>query len=531
MSNLNVTMKPKVRNEYVWELKKADGTVKTYTGHNAVLNNYYSYIIANNAAPNLTHLSVGSGTTPVDLTQTALANRRATYAATVSNNSNVYPVERTLTVVLEEGVLTGSITEVGLTTGNITTVYTRSLITDSEDNPIEIIKEANDILTITVKVYYEFDSDSLPSYATWLDSVGAAINLRNGAAILPTTIRYYTTRLSESALNVFEGNRLLKASLIAGLTQTTNSGTLVKDTVNGVLQLTGAKMLANDYNGIMSRPEWMCRVIGNSYFVLDIASSGLFTPFIHEGLQLGVGDGETAGFNIPLCYFDEDDVLQILVDGVAVDPSEYVLNAHNAEVSMRQLPSADFTKLYDYEYSGDNAICVGYPFSSVTAFTTARWESFTESTLYYDFGQPVNVSHMFYKTLPRYTDVGYRYIGFDQVSLKAYNEVTEEWEEVYNRTTNNDDFNFETTLVKYALPSPVTASKFALKARIANGGGNMVHTVPDPPLGFGLDQKSVVFLEPPAAGAVITANVRSKAPIKNANFNLQVAIQAQYTKG
>lgn len=503
---IKVNTKVNVRNEYELTLKKPDGSEVVYKSHNMVLDNYYDYIITNNAAPSLSVIRIGQGTGAVDASQTTLGNLRASYSASTTDQTTAVPVSRVLTYTIPEGTLTGNISEIGLTNSTSgTTVYTRSLVQDAEGNPIVIDKGALDILTVRVTVYYTFEGTAEYPYVVYVNKINASAALMQGGKILDTRIFFFTCRINEYIAN--------NLGDLTNLAQISTSTTRVSDLPNKTIRANGSVILAADGNGSMTVPEWAARMIGNSKFMIDVEDSGVFTPYVYNNLPVGTGDGITTAFDMPLVFYYPEDV-EIFVDGVLLDPSEYTVISQSISRSLRTLPSADLTKVFEASSVGA-LVAVGTGGDAVNMLQAGL------NYVCYDFEEPILVTHFFLKTLPKVGISGGPWA--EQVYLfKSDNGI--DWEQIYYNALGQ----INTTLNVYDLPTPATARYYKIQW---NQTFTTQSTGYDPNIAFGQNIKSITFNTPPADGLPIVAKVTSRVPIKNSNFQLGASIQMKFERG
>lgn len=510
---ININTKTKVKNVYELSLQKPDGTVQKYVSHNMVLDNYFTYLISNNAAPDLNVIRVGQGTGAVDASQVSLGSTRGSYTATVTNNSSAVPVTRVLSYTIPEGTLTGNISEIGLSnTTSGTVVYTRSLVQDAEGNPIVIDKGALDILTIRVTVYYEMVGEDLPEFIIFRP-LQASRDLMLGKAVLDTNIYFFTTKVNDYVANSIDD--------LTSLEQVAKAGSIVSDVENRTIRINGPIMLAAQDNGSMEYPEWAAVMIGNTKFMIDVENSGMFTPYVYNNLPLGTGDGITTAFDIPLTYFHAEDV-EVKIDGVIQDTEDYVVAPQSIRRSLRSLPSADMSKVMaisPVECKTIIPVCTG---GAGPSFNTGI------KTIDYDFGEPITISHIYSKCLPHTQGTTDTRRVYAQRARLSISEDGENWTEVVDQTEMSNSTMFS----KYALPTPVTSRYVRFVVTYASWAfGSTYSTTVDPLVGFGNDVLSVTFTSPPPSGSVLTAKVTSRVPIKNSNFQLGASIQMKFERG
>jgi hypothetical protein len=512
---ININAKVGVKNTYEFTLKKQDGSENTYVSHNMVLDNYFTYLLTNNAAPSFSVIRLGQGTGAVSASQTALGSLRASYTATATDDATGKPAVRVLQYTIPEGTLTGNISEIGLTNNaSGSTVFTRALVQDAEGNPIVIEKGALDILTIMVTVYYEFTYDVDEDFFIVIDEVYMSGVLMTGGSnsILTNTASYFTSVIGPGISNRTNASRLR---------QTYTDSSIVVDVPNKTIRANGAVITAANGNGSMATPEWAARGIGTLAWMIDVEKSGLFTPYQYNNLSLGVGDGVETAFDIPLVFFRAEDV-QVTIDGVLQDPETYVVEPQSLRRSLRAAPSAQ----------ADCCTFINYPsvisclFSSGTCYDSLGGsESAVVREARYDFIEPITVTHMFGKNDPYPSGTNAARPNPNNINLYSSDNGTD-WTLVFNRTASIGTQNF----LVMPLSDPVTARYFRL-TYIVNSQNSAWALCYDPILAFGRDVKSITFNTPPVSGAVLVAKVLSRVPIKNSNFQLGSSVQMRFERG
>ncbi len=508
-----------VKNTYELTLIKPDGSKKKYVSHNMVLDNYFTYLITNNAAPNLSVIRVGQGTTAPALTDVALGSLRGSYSATVTNTTTSIPTNRVLSYTLAEGVLTGNISEIGLSNSTSgTVVYTKSLVQDAEGNPIVVVKDALDILTIRVTVYYSWQFVTTPAYVTAVNPLTMCQRVQAGSTLLTSNNYYGAILLPEATLQSAEG-------VADTICPKSNSGSISVSTANSTIKATSSTLLAANY--AWQNPEWIMRTIMVSGFVIDVEASGLFTPYQHNNLAIGTGDGTTTEFDIPLMHYDASSA-EIYVDNVLQSSGVTVINKNLAK-SMHTLPSADPTKIYEVNGASNlfrGALPVLGPFKWIEA------DYASDRDIKYDFGSNISVTHVFHKNRPPqyyHNNATYPDCLFTLVvsRIRLYSSSDGE---TWNLATDITGISPSATYTAVAIGSTITARYFRLILTMTytnNGGfsGTKSGFTCDCIAGFGTNTKSITFDTAPANGAVITAKCQTPIPYKSLDFQLSTAVQ------
>ncbi|WP_024602933.1 hypothetical protein [Pseudoalteromonas sp. TB41] len=129
---------------------------------NMLLDGFFERFASGDLSPSSWYMFVGSGTTPVDATQTQLVSQVGSYeqiSATSNDNvkvGNDYIASSTGIAEWSIGAIVGNISEVGARLGTLigSTVDSRALIVDSQGNPTTITVTAEDKLVISYTLKY-----------------------------------------------------------------------------------------------------------------------------------------------------------------------------------------------------------------------------------------------------------------------------------------------------------------------------------------------------------------------------------------
>lgn len=523
---IKINTKVDVKNKYELLLIKPSGFVEKYESHNLVLDNYYNYIVSNNAAPKLTVIRVGGGSEPVTANQTTLDSLRGSYSATTTDTESV-PATRVLSYTIPEGTLTGDVAEIGLSASTSgTTVYTRSLVQDAAGKAIVIEKGPLDILVIKVTVYYTFSGDALPNYIKWINPVGACTALMKGEtnSIVPSYIHYYNTLFNDYCASKNANTLYFHRT----------SGTITKDVPTKTIRIEGDIILAGSDNGQDLGECWIAKSIGNNFIAIDIEKSGLFDPYVYNNLEIGVGDGVATEFDIPLPWYNPEDV-KLKVNGVFVDEEGYQVfpPTPSASRSLSVAPSSDCTKIVFVK--GSDSYGTSKDLESLfILFKPYTWRfnganSPTGNvTVEYDFGEQIEISHVFLRNIPPtpvYSDNFRAYVKSATIDVSNDGE---QWEEVYN----GSGFSSGTYFSAIALPSIIVSRyvKLYFDMSYVSTSGTNSGTVYGACFAFGMYRKSIKFDNPPDLGDVITAQVIQRIPIKNSDFQLGASIQLKFER-
>ncbi|MBE0418560.1 hypothetical protein EI165_00300 [Pseudoalteromonas nigrifaciens] len=159
---MNIQTGGKVSGVYGIKVLRNAGTDKEHLedfgeSPNMLLDGFFDRFAKGNLGSSTWYMFVGSGTTPVEATQTQLVSQVGNYdSLTASANDNVksgndYIASSTGTAEWAIGAIVGNISEVGVKLGTIigSTVDSRALIVDSQGDPTTITVTSEDKLEIS----------------------------------------------------------------------------------------------------------------------------------------------------------------------------------------------------------------------------------------------------------------------------------------------------------------------------------------------------------------------------------------------
>ena len=164
---MNIQTGGKVSGVYGIKVLRNAGTDKEHLedfgeSPNMLLDGFFERFASGDLRPSRWNMFVGSGTTPVDATQTQLVSQIGSYEQmNVTKNDNVkvgsdYIVSSTGVAEWDIGDIIGNISEVGVKIGPTigSTVDSRALIVDSQGNPTTITVTSEDKLVISYTLKY-----------------------------------------------------------------------------------------------------------------------------------------------------------------------------------------------------------------------------------------------------------------------------------------------------------------------------------------------------------------------------------------
>lgn len=175
-----------VKGSYELEIVRGDGSNEQYAFDNLLLNSYVTrWSSSANSLGNAWYCHVGSGTTPVTVTDTQLAGYIATCSTSgaTSNGSGVtnykdgadYWTEKVHTFTFTVGQVVGTVAEVGISPDlSHTTITSRALIKDTSNNPITLTLTVNDQLVVRYRLRYRIPTTQVSSIHT-IDGVSTTV--------------------------------------------------------------------------------------------------------------------------------------------------------------------------------------------------------------------------------------------------------------------------------------------------------------------------------------------------------------------
>lgn len=169
---------------YTVEVLDENGIVKRKSApsNNLILQTGYANMFADTGAI-MSRLWVGTGSTPVSVTDAGLASPLTSTTSTesggsgaVDNASGFYVWGRTV-YVFNTGAVVGNITEVGLSTNSSPYIFgSRALLRDSNGNPTAITVLSDEILRVTVELRWYPDTSESVSTLNLVDGSGAVVS-------------------------------------------------------------------------------------------------------------------------------------------------------------------------------------------------------------------------------------------------------------------------------------------------------------------------------------------------------------------
>lgn len=499
---LNIKSKVGLHNEFDIEVKDIrTGEIRQRgKAYNILLDNIYNRLC--NRQIFFDKISFGRGTGVTDSTRTTLFNQIDSLSNTKVEEirdiiNNIYYVKKKVTL-LPAQYIGETITEVGITSSlSGDKMSSHALIQDSEGNTISVTKTAYDEVTIYATVYFQlYDNGNIK----WS-------NLPNGNSLL--NYLFGISLPSTVAIQVGQ-SRLLSTdnSILSQLTS--KNGSYEVDVANKKLK-SNVTFETTEGNGDIFE-------IGLDKILRSrLPVSGIWDGYNVVNEAVGTGDGINKSFNLKQNYVDVDTAV-IKVDGLPmVRDVDYRLSPHkkNKKISFADLVSNDLINSnYPEDYT-ENDIYKIFDGNVNTHYRSNNivfpwWVSFDfEKTTYY------NIGSMEFRG--GYTANYSAFTATIQVSTNAV-----DWLDIGQITTT------PTTSVQEVI-FPIINVPFryiriyATSSTTGNIGISEITWI--------IKGDQLIFTNPPAETAIITADYSIDHIPKDANHVLDVGFEIQWGEG
>ena len=537
---MNTKVGMSIHNEFKFKVVDAKtGEVKQEAiSHNMVLNGFFTNICQAYVSDRyIRKFWIGQGTGTLDPTRTKLFTYLFNKAVTAGDsaildeglNRKIY------TVTLTELESVGLISEIGLGDNGSTSsyrIFTHSLITDSEGNPITINKTNADILYITATVWskitsppestlkfiraFAFSEDSI--YSTDVTdanakpgAVAATYNIcplinasltadsltkSSAPAYISALTKPLHTQGAGTGLETYTTATNLTALGAVGMTKTSISNTVVRCTTSQVLSTSG-----NPGEGSVLIKSILIGQIG----LVTFPNHDVYPP---KALTLtATASGSDTEFNFPIAELMVAGA-QVYVNDVLQDPSTYTFNGKNFEYAQAW---ASQDNEYIKSYCPVSSSSASYRYQPVYP---ARIYIFSGGYIaYLTSGTPKDPWVWDFQT-PKAVNCFAN--GYLQLSTGAGNLVLESSDDeitwTARATLSNavSIVNFETVTARYW--------------RVNGNLGVVSEAIQYNTKGFlgAFDEKKpqLVLDNPPAAGAVVKVVANCEYPMKNVNWRI-----------
>lgn len=481
-----------LHNNYKVKVIGSNGEIKDEGyAENTVLNGFWDRVDASqNGVNQFTHIRIGTGSpegNEVDPSRTTLYNQiggtiQGTNPIIESNLSdNVRVSSKVMTCTIPAtSEYEGEITEIGCGRGNY--LNSLALFKDSEGNPISIYKSSEDVMIVEVIVYVviNYAEDIIP--INGIDSISNIILNGSGGIFYNYTYdgdHYIALTANREAFKVnnyhTDSNNM---SRLGSITIPRERDRVLKDS----RELIFDKVRTNDTYGNLGFANYITiQGLGS----VKLPNENYFSSYFINDIEVGEGDGVKTEFSFPIPEFIVDtDVIK--VDGVPLERDiDYTLAHDNNSLAY----SSSFASLKENYTITDGDID---PFTYDSTFSGEAYITYEED-IYVDC---YKVKYTDYDVTVSYSVDGENYVE----AFSFYKEPSG-------------------TIVELA--DPIEAKYWKIEGRFTKSGAGDAFA-------FGKKPTHLVFTNPPAQGAKITATMQVDRPFKSDDFIFDTSFKMSY---
>jgi|GEM_PF-6999447 len=382
MSNISINTAVSIRNSFEFKLTNSKtGVVKEYKSYNTVLDSFLNWIRIG-GTNFIAAMELGNGTGTTSSSNTSLFNSIGNKGVLrelgeINRSGNIATASAKYTIELNENEANGNITEVGLclntiwsptfTPGSGGTLVTHSLITDGSGNPITIVKNDSELLTIvaTVNAVITFDETNIEFPQNFRPANGDKLGWLN------STEQWIMTRaVGFNNSNISGSNTPLSISQVSKFIGTNtntiriDSATINRDSTS--IRLSNS-ILSSQFNLPSGTPRLIKSLVYETFGNINFPNSAIF-PARQIELTLGNGNGFYTDFNsqFPEVMATSE---EIYVDGILQPSSNYEFSGKN--YNLEQAWESRDTKYVDFEgISGITfGVAIGHVWAMFSGFT------------------------------------------------------------------------------------------------------------------------------------------------------------------
>lgn len=480
-----------LHNNYKVKVIGSNGEIKDEGyAENTILNGFWDRVDISSAGSNqFTHIRIGTGSpegNEVDPNRTTLYNQiggkiECTNPIIESNLSdNVRVSSKVMTCTIPAtSEYEGEITEIGCGEGNY--LNSLALFKDSEGNPISIYKSSEDVMIVEVTVYVviNYAEDIIP--INGIDSISNTIlngsrgifynSTYSGDHYVALTANREAFKVDSYDINDYNMSRL------GSITIPRPNDRVLKNSREVIFD----KVRTNDTYGNLGFANYITiQGLGS----VKLPNENYFSKYFISDIEVGEGDGVKTEFSFPIPEFIVDtDVIK--VDGVPLERDvDYTLAHDNNSLAY----SSSFASMKEeYKFDGD-----------IDPFTY-DWTLSGEAYITYEEDIYVECYKVKKSSLP--VTVSYSVDGENYV--EAFNLKNEP----------------SGTIVE--LEEPIEAKYWKIEGRFTKSGDTDAFA-------FGKKPTHLVFTNPPAPGAKITATVQVDRPFKSDDFIFDTSFKMSY---
>ena len=476
-----------LHNNYKVKVIGSNGEIKDEGyAENTVLNGFWDRVDSSNFGSNqFTEIRIGTGSpegNEVDPNRTTLYNQiggsiQGTNPIIESNLSdNVRVSSKVMTCTIPPtSEYEGEITEIGCGSGNY--LNSLALFKDSEGNPISIYKGSEDVMIVEVTVYVviNYAEDIIP--VDTIDYISDII-LSRSRGIFIATDAFGDIALTANIQRDTTSYKMLDLGLI---TSPRKWSSVLKDS----RELIFDKVRTDDTFGNLGFANYITKHRVGS---IKLPNENYFSSYFINDIEVGEGDGVKTEFSFPIPEFIAD-TDEIMVDGVKL------------------VRDIDYTLAHD-----NNSLAYSSSFASMK-------ENYTITGTFNPFKYIVNSSREGEAYLTYEEDI---YVECYKVKASYYSTITvsysvdgENYVEAFNYQAGLSESG---TIVE--LEEPIEAKYWKIEGKFNKDDNDA--------FAFGKKPTHLVFTNPPAPGAKITATMQVDRPFKSDDFIFDTSFKMSY---
>lgn len=473
-----------LHNNYKVKVIGSNGEIKDEGyAENIVLNGFWDRVDQSQSGNQFTDIRIGTGSpegSDIDPSRTTLYNQvggriQGTNPIIESNLSdNVRISSKVMThTIPATSEYEGEITEIGCGSG--TFLNSLALFKDSEGNPISIYKSSEDVMIVEVTVYVviNYAEDFIPTDG--IDHISETILDRSEG------IFYRHARDNRMNIALTANKELYRDIRDLGLiTNPRNNDRVLKDS----RELIYDKVRTDDTYGNLGFANYITQYGLGS---IKLPNNNYFSNYFIRDIEVGEGDGVKTEFSFPIPEF-------------IVDTDEIMVNG------AKLVRDVDYTLAYD-----NNSLA--YPSSFASMKENYRIDG--------------DISPFTYSSYPYNHEV---YISYEEdIYVDTYLEPNAQSTTIVSYSTDGENY-IEAFRIVYSgnpgaiveLEEPIEAKYWKVDGRINNSSYDNLA------LAFGKKPTHLVFTNPPAQGAKITATMQVDRPFKSEDFIFDTSFKVSY---
>lgn len=481
-------------------------------------------------------LSVGSGSREPNLTDTYLQSPLWTVDGSGNNvrwlddytvklsSEFTFPATTSYVGEVREVGLLGRYYRTYQSYGRDATLLTRSLLTDSEGQPISFKKTDTDILKITVTV--EFAINSSVDNFTLFKKPAVMNSIISNSDSCPRN-RVGKLCMLENVYDLKQDDIPFIAAYHCSCVELSGAISVATKKDEGYFRYPTTRLGSTN---ITTETYYRAIVIGGIGY-WELPNENIFPAYSITDISIGTGDGSTLSFDNPLCYFKKD-TEKIYKNGVLLTRNEdYTIDNKGNRLGLPFINDEVPTRIYSN--AGDVTYAVLIPFLPSSYLVTKGNETRNfargfnaANPLYVEYEEPVTfncikcLGSMFACTASGYDDV-----PTNTTFYFDYSNDGIDYEELGSVTTTAIRGVFELDFIE------TTAKYWRLRTNCNRSGVLAIQSYDTSDrLGLYATRKNpyITFSEAPADGDLLTMDVEMDVIMKNSNYAVDVGCQINF---